>query len=490
MSLEQKHMLENNRTVMSLGVIIQVFMMAATILYAGDRNLTFTIVMVVVEALCIAIMIVGYILLGKNEKGHYPMLLSLAVGYLTMLVGSGETPYLYAFGVLIGIAVVAYNSTKICRIACATAIIENIIFMIIYYVSGAAADVESVFMVPTNLAFVVLFSLMCYLVVRRNDAQIGETMDDIERRAKEQTESAEHIQETSAKIREKLEDANVAMESLNNKVQASATAVEQISSSVTMTAEAIQTQTEMNSNITESLENISEESKQMLELSNDVRDNVSEGRDIIANLEKQAVDTAHINEETAEMTTRLAESAETVKDIVNTILGISSQTNLLALNASIEAARAGEAGKGFAVVADEIRQLSENTKQSAEQISSTIDELIDRVSLASDNMNKSVQSSNKQGDLIRETGDKFAVILESVKTLSTSVEEISANVNSCVDANTSVMDAITNLSATSEEVAASSESSLTLSNECAHDVNDTNDILDEILGLARSQIQS
>ena len=47
-----------------------------------------------------------------------------------------------------------------------------------------------------------------------------------------------------------------------------------------------------------------------------------------------------------------AEAVLRIKELSETILGISGQTNLLALNASIEAARAGEAGKGFSVVAE------------------------------------------------------------------------------------------------------------------------------------------
>ena len=57
-----------------------------------------------------------------------------------------------------------------------------------------------------------------------------------------------------------------------------------------------------------------------------------------------------------------------VNNLTNDILEIASQTNLLALNASIEAARAGEVGKGFAVVAEEIRQLAENSKNTANDI--------------------------------------------------------------------------------------------------------------------------
>lgn len=74
-----------------------------------------------------------------------------------------------------------------------------------------------------------------------------------------------------------------------------------------------------------------------------------------------------------------AEAVLKIKELSETILGISGQTNLLALNASIEAARAGEAGKGFAVVAGEIGALAGNTNEAANEIQKMSKEVVDAI---------------------------------------------------------------------------------------------------------------
>jgi methyl-accepting chemotaxis protein len=68
----------------------------------------------------------------------------------------------------------------------------------------------------------------------------------------------------------------------------------------------------------------------------------------------------------------LAESAQTIGQVVSLISSITERTNLLALNATIEAARAGEAGKGFAVVAGEVKALAQQTTKATEDIRAQI----------------------------------------------------------------------------------------------------------------------
>jgi methyl-accepting chemotaxis protein len=486
MSLQEKHVYENNRMAFRFACIIQVFQIISTILYQEARVGFFnTTVMVILQILILCGSVAGYFVLGKTNNGKYVQIATLMASYLVVMLGSVHVPYLWAFGPGILILSLVYNDTMITNISAAVIIAINILYIPLFYAYSEDPPLQQ-FQVLTDSTFALLLSLMAVFYARRSSTQNRETLDEIRAAATKQQEDAKVIQSIGVQIGEKLEVANEAMEALADKVTSSAEASEQISQSITLTAESIQTQTEMNSNITSALEDISDQSKAMKDNADEVTSNINEGNDLVKQLRAKSDEASSVNAETAEMTGNLQHTADTVKEIVDTILSISSQTNLLALNASIEAARAGDAGKGFAVVADEIRQLSEHTKDSAEQISSTIDDLISKVNTASRNMQLSVDSANEQSEIIAATGEKFEVILEKVTDLTDRVSKISDNVDSCVDANAKVMDAISNLSATSEQVAASSQSSIEISKDCEKDMQKTKNILDDILKISRS----
>ncbi len=97
------------------------------------------------------------------------------------------------------------------------------------------------------------------------------------------------------------------------------------------------------------------------------------------------------------------------------VIAISNQTNLLALNASIEAARAGEAGRGFAVVADEIKNLAENSNDTA------------------NDSNKNNQDIKETISNLIEESERLATIVKKVNTraenLVASSEETAASIN-------------------------------------------------------------
>jgi methyl-accepting chemotaxis protein len=75
------------------------------------------------------------------------------------------------------------------------------------------------------------------------------------------------------------------------------------------------------------------------------------------------------------MVSELSERTSQIGEIVVTVQDLAEQTDLVALNASVEAAKAGEQGRGFAVVAMEMRQLAEQSRQSATQVRSILGEI-------------------------------------------------------------------------------------------------------------------
>ena len=319
---------------------------------------------------------------------------------------------------------------------------------------------NQIFVMIICMVLLILLYSVTKIAEQFNQDTLGEVH---EKNAKMQT-MLDDVIGVAAEVRKGTESAMDIVNDLNGSSEVVNGAMKNISESTLSTAENIQTQTTMTANIQQSIEDTLTSSETMVEIAKHSGQINQQSMEVMNRLKEQSQVISNTNQDVAKAMEALQAKTEEVRNIADTILGISSQTNLLALNASIESARAGEAGKGFAVVADEIRQLAERTKQETEEISKISDDLTENATRAANAVSQSVSATDAQDVMITEASDSFEAMNENVTELITHIENIDDRLSRLSEANNQIVDNITNLSATTEEVTASSNQAAELSN--------------------------
>ncbi len=222
---------------------------------------------------------------------------------------------------------------------------------------------------------------------------------------------------------------------------------EETSASLTQVVDQIDTITELIGTVHTKAQAESESSKDILFKVEEMRENAIRERDI-------SDQEAHKMIAALEESMKAAEDVDKIMDLTGDILNIAAQTNLLALNASIEAARAGEAGKGFAVVADEIRQLADNSRETANNIqliSSGVIENVRSLSNNADQIAKTLLESNESG---RKTVEELATSYQDdIDSMAEAMNGFARNSSEVQNSMESIRDAVDAINIAVEETA-------------------------------------
>ncbi|MBI4083562.1 MAG: methyl-accepting chemotaxis protein [Candidatus Lambdaproteobacteria bacterium] len=125
----------------------------------------------------------------------------------------------------------------------------------------------------------------------------------------------------------------------------------------------------------------------------------------------------------------LAEQAQAIGEIINTVNDFAEQTNLLAVNAAIEAARAAESGRGFAVVASEIKALAEQSKTATAEVRQILGDIQKATNSAVMVTEQGTRSVGAAMGLANRAGETIQLLLGNTKELAQSAAQIAASSN-------------------------------------------------------------
>ena len=291
--------------------------------------------------------------------------------------------------------------------------------------------------------------------------------------------SSNTLTDFSANIKENFTAINGAIGEINN-------AVEEVATSATTQANATQDVAEQMNEMGAAVERSSENIGMLKQITGEMETTNQEVSETLDSLVSISNNTRESIEIVQRQTNDTNQSAMEIQSVVNFISSIADQTNLLSLNASIEAARAGEQGRGFAIVADEVRQLAEQSRQSADQIEGIVRKLIENSNSSVDAMNVVMEDIHIQHDKLNQTKDVFDHLRSEILNVTNTVDGISKEIKSIDDAKNIVYDDLGDLAAVSEENAASAQETSATMAHLSELVNECNDSVGQLGEISES----
>ena len=227
-----------------------------------------------------------------------------------------------------------------------------------------------------------------------------------------------HNQECAVgKIRNKIEETEIAADSLIEITNSINQSVEVQMSSIEKVVDEISNYSALAQEVCASTESSKQISGQTLDVANQGHDAVRSSIGAMNDIGQSVIDAKGV-------VGTLESKAAQINQLLDVIKDIAGNTNLLSLNASIEAARAGEAGRGFAVVAQEVKHLSDRSVESVDYISKTIGEINQSINQTLQAMDAIATKVELGTQIANNTAQVFNTIINAVNNSSAVYEEI------------------------------------------------------------------
>jgi len=296
-------------------------------------------------------------------------------------------------------------------------------------------------------------------------------------------------------------------DSLQSSVETMTDGVFHSNDNVTNVSSTMQQLTASMEEVSATVEQLNGNASSIMSSVEDVRGKADEGDELTGNIKERARgiketteekrnDIVSVIEDKHEQLSQAIEESKKVEEInrlTEEILQITNQTNLLALNASIEAARAGEAGRGFAVVADEIRQLADNSRNTANNIQAISVSVVDAVEKLMENANDLIGFMHEtvvadyQGfeevadmyygdaesveDIVKEFRSNIVFLQKTMGEMGRGIENISTAINESTNGVSSAAENVFDLASRISNIKDEAQSNLEISKKLQDEVD-------------------
>lgn len=247
----------------------------------------------------------------------------------------------------------------------------------------------------------------------------------------------------SLAIRETMQSLNAMFSEVNRSTTHVSCSAEQIANVALLLAQGATEQASTVDMLENSVANVASKAKENAEMASKA---AILAETIRENAEKGSQQMEHMMQSVKE----IGEASLSIEKVLKLIDDIASQTNILAINAAVEAAHAGQHGKGFAVVADEVRSLAARSADAAKNTSALIARSMEKAQLGAQIAEETSASLNIIVEEINESTRIMSNIAGFSKEQDHAIEQINCDI-------IHVAKVVQQNSATAEESAASSQ---------------------------------
>lgn len=244
--------------------------------------------------------------------------------------------------------------------------------------------------------------------------------------------------------------AKSAMGNIQNSMQT-------IAQSSSREAEEAEDTAQITNELAEEIRHLNEEMTQMASYAQKSNESNLENARLMTEVARSSEAEMSAQEVLVQEVNQMNNDIQDIGKIVQLINDIAEQTNLLALNASIEAARAGEAGRGFAIVAEEVRNLAEQSNQSANNIRTMIDSIRFKSGDIAKEISRSFEDGKIRSKTVHEAISSSKKVSEIVNLFVQGLQTTDAHLAQIIEKKECVQTAVNNISATIVESSGSTQ---------------------------------